>query len=306
MDLGIERGKPQYRQARECLQWNGKYLLFLVLFRNEAYDSLGRLYQRTIAIPSMGTYTYTWQYSSTTGLLSTLTYPISTSGKSLELQYAYQNGILQSIKDILDSPNVTVWQADAQDPAGQITQETLGNGLVTTRTYDGVTHWLSSVQSAASGGPSIQNQSFLYDEVGNVTQRQDDIHGLSEDIYYDNDDRLSYSTLGGTQNLSMTYNTMGNITNKSTVSNNATWTYDSVHLHQVREAGSTAYEYRYDANGNMTSGRESRLPGPATTIRDKSLTRPIPLPFPMRRIARFGLKSKLGAWAVPRTDWGPR
>ncbi len=46
---------------------------------------------------------------------------------------------------------------------------------------------------------------------------------------------------------------MGNITNKSAVSNNATWTYDSVHLHQVREAGSAAYEYTYDANGNMTS-----------------------------------------------------
>ncbi|MFZ1869129.1 MAG: SpvB/TcaC N-terminal domain-containing protein [Steroidobacteraceae bacterium] len=220
---------------------------------SEAYDSLGRLSQRSIAIPSMGTYTYTWQYSATTGLLSTLTYPVSTSGKSLELQYAYQNGILQSIKDILDSPNVTIWQADAQNPAGQITQETLGNGLVTTRTYDAVTHWLSAVQSAASGGSLVQNQSFLYDEVGNVTQRQDNNLGLSEDFYYDNDNRLSHSTLNGTQNLSLTYDQMGDITNRSDVASNATWSYDATHIHQVREAGSTAYEYVYDANGNMTS-----------------------------------------------------
>lgn len=33
----------------------------------------------------------------------------------------------------------------------------------------------------------------------------------------------------------------------------ATWTYSPTHIHQVTEAGSTAYEYAYDANGNMTS-----------------------------------------------------
>jgi len=220
---------------------------------SEAYDSLGRPYQRSIDIPSMGTYTYTWQYSATTGLLSTLTYPTGSSGKALELQYAYQNGILQSITDILDSPNVTIWQADAQNPAGQITEETLGNGLETNRAYDSVTQWLSSVQSGPGGGASIQNLSFLYDEVGDVTQRQDGIHDLSENFYYDNDYRLSYSTLNGTQNLSQTYDSMGNITSNTNVENGATWTYSSVHLHQVTEAGGTAYKYAYDANGNMTS-----------------------------------------------------
>ena len=220
---------------------------------SESYDSLGRPYQRAVAIPGEGSYTYTWQYSATTGLLNTLTYPVGGSGQSLELQYGYAYGVLTSITDVSDSPNVTVWQADAENPAEQITQETLGNGLQTNRAYDAVTGWLSSVQSGPGGGATIQNLSFLYDEVGNVTQRQDGIYGLSENIYYDNDNRLSYSTLGGTQNLSMGYDAMGDITNKSTVSNNATWTYDSVHLHQVREAGSASYEYSYDANGNMTS-----------------------------------------------------
>jgi RHS repeat-associated protein len=220
---------------------------------SESYDSLGRPFQRSVVIPAMGTYTYTSLYNATTGFLDTLTYPTGSSGKALELKYAYQGGLLQSITDILDSPNVTIWQANAQNPAGQITQETLGNGLQTNRAFDAVTQWLSSVQSGPGGGATIQNLSFLYDEIGNVTQRQDGIHDLSENFYYDNDYRLSYSTLGGTQNLSMTYDVMGDITNKSTVSNNATWTYDAVHLHQVREAGSTAYEYAYDANGNMTS-----------------------------------------------------
>ena len=215
----------------------------------DTYDSFGRLYQRTSVYPAWGTFIFTWQYNATTGLLDTLTYP----GNKVELKYAYQNGILQSITDILESPNVTLWQADAQNPAGQITQETLGNGLVTSRAYDSVTHWLSSVQSGPGGGTSLQNQSFLYDEVGNVTQRQDNNLGLSENFYYDSDNRLSYSTLNGTQNLSLNYNEMGNITSRSDVASGASWTYSPAHPHEVTQAGSAAYQYAYDANGNMTS-----------------------------------------------------
>lgn len=225
----------------------------------DTYDSVGRPYQRSISIPAIGTSTYTWQYNATTGLLDTLTYPVSTSGQALELKYAYQNGILQLITDILDSPNVTIWQADAMNPAGQTTQETLGNGLVTSRTYDSVTRWLSSVQSGLGGGASVQNQSFLYDDVGNVTQRQDNNRGLSENFYYDSDNRLSYSTLNGTQNLSLNYNTMGNITSRTDVAGGATWTYDPVHLHRVTQAGSSGYSYVYDANGNVTSRQGSSI-----------------------------------------------
>ncbi len=232
---------------------NGKHLL-LDLLRRER-----ELRQPGATLPAHGSYSFAGKlhlYPAVQCDDGTAQYADLSCGRLwavAELQYGYQNGILQSITDVRDSPNVTIWQANAVDAAGQITQDTLGNGLVTNRAYDSVTQWLSSVESGPGGGASIQNLSFLYDEVGNVTQRQDGIHNLSENIYYDNDYRLSYSTLGGTQNLSMTYDPMGNITNKSTVSNNATWTYDSVHLHQVREAGSAAYEYTYDANGNMTS-----------------------------------------------------
>lgn len=219
---------------------------------SETYDSLGRLYQRSIEIPSKGTYTYTSLYNATTGLLDTLTYPTGSSGKALQLKYAYQNGILQSITDILDSPNVTIWQADAQNPAGQLTQETLGNGLVTTRAYDAVTHWLTSVQSGPEGGASVEDESFLYDEMGDVTQRQDGIHDLSENFYYDDDYRFRYSTLNGTQNQSLTYADNGNITNNSNVSS-SNWTYSPSHVHQVTEAGYLGLSYAYDANGNMTS-----------------------------------------------------
>lgn len=226
---------------------------------SDTYDSLSRPYQRAITIPSMGTYTYTWTYNATTGFLDTLTYPMSTPGQALKLQYAYHTGLLQSITDVLDSPNVTIWQANAQDPFDQPTEATLGNGLVINRARDAVTDWLTSVQAGPGGGTSVQNQSFLYDEVGNVTQRQDNNLGLSENFYYDNDYRLSYSTLNGIQNLSLSYNTMGNITSRSDVAGGAAWTYDPTHVHEVTQAGSSAYAYAYDANGNMNSRQGSSI-----------------------------------------------
>jgi RHS repeat-associated protein len=217
---------------------------------SETYDNLGRLSQRAIAIPNHQTYTYGFQYNPTTGFLATLAYP-GQQGVSLTVQYAYQHAYLDSITDTTDSPNVTLWTADAMNPAEQITQDTLGNGIVTTKAFDGVTQWLQSVESGVGGGAGIQNQSFLYDEMGNVTQRQDNNLGLTEDFFYDPDYRLSYSTLNGTQNLSLSYDAMGNITARSDVAGGASWTYDPTHIHEVTEAGSTAYQYVYNGDGDM-------------------------------------------------------
>jgi hypothetical protein len=130
---------------------------------SETYDSVGRPSTRTISIPGQGsTFTYTWAYSPTTGLLNTLTYPASyPSTYALKVQYAYSNGILQSVTDVSDSPNVTVWTANTTNPAGQVTEETLGNGIVTNRSFDAVTGWLNSDESGVGGGAGVKNLSPL-------------------------------------------------------------------------------------------------------------------------------------------------
>jgi RHS repeat-associated protein len=218
---------------------------------SETYDNLARRATRAIIIPGQtNAFTYTWAYNPTTGLLNTLTYPVSTSSYALQLQYGYSSGILQTVTDVSDTPNVTVWQANTMNPAGQVTQETLGNGIVTTRSYDAVTGWLGTAQSGVGGGSAVKNLAFLFDEMGDVTQRQDNNLGLTENIYYDNDYRFSYSQLQGTQNLLVTYDNTGNITSRSDINSGATWTYDPVHKHEVTEVGSTSDEYTYDANGN--------------------------------------------------------
>ena len=119
-----------------------------------SFDTLGRLSTRSITQAgnggnnSGGAFLFTLGYSATTGFLNTLTYPISTSGFALTLQYGYQNGLLQSVTDTTDGTSTcgstcTLWTANAANGFGQATQETLGNGVVTNRTYDPVTSCLA-------------------------------------------------------------------------------------------------------------------------------------------------------------------
>jgi RHS repeat-associated protein len=163
------------------------------------------------------------------------------------------------LQKIVDLATSTVWwQANSMNPRGQITQETAqalssDPQIVAARTYDAVTGWLGTIQAGVGGGLTLQNQAYLYDEMGNVTERQDNNLGLTENFYFDNLYRLDHSTLGGLTNLQMGYDSMGDITSKSDVASGATWTYDPVRKHAVTQAGSSAFTYSYDGNGNVSS-----------------------------------------------------
>ena len=216
------------------------------------YDSKTRRVGESKSLPGDTTYSYTWTYSATTGLLNTLQYPVSTSSYQLGLQYGYKNGILSAVPDT--QAGTVYWTANTVNPRGQVTQETLGNGVVTSRAYDAVTGWVGSIQSGLGSGAALQNNAFLYDYLGDVTQRQDNDQGLTENFFYDADYRLDHSTLNETTNLQMTYDGgaagPGNITARSDVAGGTAWTYDSVRKHAVTQAGTGGYSYTYDGNGN--------------------------------------------------------
>lgn len=210
------------------------------------YDNKGRLSQKDI-VADGATYSYNYAYN-TLGTLDTMTYPTSTSSYRLVLKYLYANGVLQQVKD--NAAGTVFWQANAANAIGQIVQQTLGNGIITNRNYDAVTGLLNSIQSGMGGGTGIQNESYLWDKAGNLTQRQNNTLGLTESFYYDNLYRLDYSQLNGVTNLDLTYDALGRITNRSDVASNATWTYHSTKKHAVTQAGSASYTYTYDNNGN--------------------------------------------------------
>jgi RHS repeat-associated protein len=219
---------------------------------NYSYDSKGRLSQRQIV--SDATYNYNLAYNSTTGYLDTLTYPISTGSYRLKLQYGYQNGQLNQISNYSASSTV-YWQATAMNPRFQVTQETLGNGIVTNSGFDAVTGRLATIQSGIGGGSGVQNEAYQYDKLGNLIQRQNLAASLTETFAYDNLYRLDYSKLNGTTNLDLSYNALGNITARCEPTCGSTWTYDANKKHAVTQAsvGSTAYSYGYDSNGNVTT-----------------------------------------------------
>jgi RHS repeat-associated protein len=231
------------------------------------YDSKARLSTEQITIPGDTAYTYTRTYNATTGLLDTLQYPVSTSGYQLKLQYAYQNGILQQISDVATGTHY--WTANAINPRGQYTQETLGNNVVVVNhALDAVTGWVSSIQAGVGGGAALQNNSYLFDEVGNLTQRQgNNSPGITENFYYDALYRLDHSTLNGAINQANTYDATGNVTqwavfgglpgntmDYTTPQSGCTY-YSNSQPHAVRSNtnGGTFYSMCYDANGNTLS-----------------------------------------------------
>ena len=222
------------------------------------YDNAGRLTKRRITPSPIGAQDFDITYDSTTGLTDTLTYPTSTSSYRLKLQYGYANGYLQSVSNF-NTPATVYWTANSVNAMGEVTQEALGTtptAVIVNRVYDAVTGWMSSNQAGVGGGTGLANQSYLYDLVGNLAQRQNNALGLTETVCYDNLYRLDHTTATGlctgATTLQMSYDAMGNIASRSDVNAGAAWTYDPTHKHQVRTAG-TGNSYSYDANGNMSA-----------------------------------------------------
>lgn len=147
---------------------------------------------------------------------------------------------------------------NASNARGQFTQELFGNGLITNRSFDGVTGWLKSTQTGVGGGTGVQNLDYNWDKLGNLSSRIDkNQSNLTESFFYDNLYRLDTSQRNGVQNLNVDYDALGNITSKSDV---GVYTYHATKQHQVVSTGApTGWSFGYDANGNMTSGRGATI-----------------------------------------------
>jgi YD repeat-containing protein len=218
------------------------------------YNSHARPVARVVTIGGTA-FTTNYAYSNIgTGDLDNLTYP-SSSGYRLKLKFDYQNGQLYRIRDF-NALTTVFWQANTANVRGQITQETLANGLVSNRVFDAASGWLKTIQTGVGGGTGVQNLAYEWDTVGNLTQRRDvNQSNLSETFAYDNLYRLDYSNLNGVQNLDMSYDALGNIQSKTGI---GIYTYHATKRHQVIST-SNGWSFSYDNNGNMTSGRGATI-----------------------------------------------
>jgi RHS repeat-associated protein len=216
--------------------------------RSFVYDALSRPVQTNVTIAGVG-YTVTTSYDAYSRI-SGVTYA---SGVSVSYGYTATTGYLQSVTD--SASGTALWTVNGQDAEGHVTQETLGNGIATTYGYDAQTGRLLQIQAGV--GNAVQNWSFTWDRVGNLTQRVDYANGVTEGFGYDGLNRLTQVTTsdpGQSINLSKTasYDALGNITARSEL---GSYSYDPAHVHAVSAiSGTMNASYGYDADGNMVSG----------------------------------------------------
>ena len=209
------------------------------------YDGLGRLatVKATMAGASLVT---RWSYDAATGLPLTLKYPAAAGATPLRVRHHYARGRLVRLSDA--DTRETYWQLNAVDSFGQVTDETLGNGVRVVSAYDAVTGRLDSRAAGPGGGSSYQNLGYAWDALGNLTMREERNRGVQEQFFYDNRDRLDYVTRGGSVALDLAYDDAGHLTYKSDVGE---YRYDTARRQAVVSAG--ANTYAYDANGAAVS-----------------------------------------------------
>ena len=155
------------------------------------------------------------------------------------------------------APRRTYREITAQDARGQVTGETLGGGAVRTRrTFDASTGRIGSVTGQDALRRTLQELTWEWDLVGNLTERSEGSAGksLTETFTYDTLNRLTRAQVAGESAQRVSYDALGNITGKTGV---GSYRYGagSAGPHAVTQAGS--HTYTYDANGNMTQERRT-------------------------------------------------
>jgi RHS repeat-associated protein len=213
-----------------------------------SYDALGRPSSKTTTLVGES-FTVAISYDALSRV-SKLTDP---TGFAVQNVYT-DRGHLSEVRNAADQR--VYWRAEAINARGQLEQFTLGNQVQTRRMFDAATGFLESVtsQSTASGA-AIQDLTYRFDEVGNLLERADPLHGLDETFSYDSLNRLTRSQVGSQLAVSLAYDDTGNILFKSDV---GTYTYGESGagphaVTSIAQPGQSIRRYGYDANGNRIS-----------------------------------------------------
>ena len=207
--------------------------------RSTHYDTLGRP-SSTQTTVTMETFTTSTTYNAD-GKPASVTFPTGTV-----FDYVYTD--TGRLREIAHGTTV-FWRAEDMDADGHITEETLGNGLTTLRDYDPNTGRLQNIFTDDGATNTVQDLTYVFDLVGNLTYREDIRQSVSEDFTYDTLNRLKTTTLIDTstsQTLSTksyNYDAIGNLTYKSDVGGYA-YGAGNAGPHAVTSAGGNTLRLR--------------------------------------------------------------
>jgi len=206
------------------------------------YDELGREIKTTKSVGAASgreDYTVERTYDAMDRLV-TLTYP---NGETVTYTYNDNSGQLESISNYVDSITYNV--------NGQMTQIEYANDTKTEYEYNLQTLRLSSLRTTkGSEATSIQDLSYQFDNVSNITSITDAINTATQTFTYDNLSRLKTAT-GAYGQRHYAYDSIGNITQKGNILFEYAGSIGGSRPHAVTSSSNAAYLFTYDDNGNM-------------------------------------------------------
>ena len=225
----------------------------------QTYDSLARPIQRDVTQAlSSGTQGYRTRtkYDSYYGRPVGQEYP---NGEAVQVLYSvYGHALVE--KD--PGTGIEYRRTNGTNARGQATQETFGNGVILTPTYQLQTGQLTGLTYSGAGG-TLRQLGYGYDVFGNLKRQSLGGGASREDYSYDQLHRLVQSIRSGAASGTVSYgfDAVGNLTKKSDFSSNSANAYsysggacgggaNAVKSVQLAAGGSRTY--CYDANGNLT------------------------------------------------------
>ena len=205
-----------------------------------SYDQVGRVTQTDRILDGV-TYTMAQSYDAQ-GKMTSETFPDND-----QVTYYYNEaGWLNYVPGYINS--VTY------DARGQKTQLQYANGVTSNWTYNAQNFRVTNHSTSGPGG-NLQDLSYTYDNVGNISTITDGLFTGSRVFTYDALNRLieASGTFGANQSqmdVTYSYNAIGDIINKA----GRTFYYNDPNHPSAVTGTSDGKSYSYDANGNMLTG----------------------------------------------------
>ena len=165
----------------------------------------------------------------------------------------------------------------AMDARGNVTGETLGNGVARRHGFDGRTGRLLSIRSGRLSTDDRQDLAYDWDALGNLKSRTRTRSGnaLAETFTYDGLNRLETHRIGSGTLNSVTYDSYGNIRTRTGVGTYAYGAGPHAVTSVTKGTGHTAttVTHAYDANGNNVSSSDGRAIAHTAFDKPKSITK---------------------------------
>ena len=231
-------------------------------FRKISYDIFGRIEKDTVTLFNDASPKSIVHHYNGFSQPEVIGYP---SGLAVKNSYNAR-GFLTQTEDYSNSA-IKYRTISAMDSFGNVTSETMGNGLTTSRKYRSDNGYIEYIKSGASN--SLQNYSYSFDTAGNLNSRssQRPDENITESFTYDNVHRLksavSTGLSSGARNITYDYDNLGNIKTKSDISDINGYAYGmngaGVHgISAITKSGQTK-QYDYDSRGNATLSNQRAI-----------------------------------------------